>query len=438
MKAQVFILPTKKNTAHAVEDKYETLKDSYLQLSRADNENANLNAWQQKILDFLLQKTSKKEIGITDYNELCLKIGNKSQRTAKRILDSISHIIGYKLHRSIIVNGRKRFCKILIWRTKDALDILQKAKQERLEFRIRTTIDKYKNVVSSRQKWREQYEDNKEEEYRTYGAGYSSFHQDINIADFGTPEETSQLKPRIRVKANFEIVNEQSSGLPCCGTASHPDCSTEKLTTSAKIIPIQKRHKSKLNSSTAQKNGLAKQSKPIPNNYHKDKPMKTYDWDDPTLKLNLAISRSFDTNTAQELTGRIDYHYSHAEHKMRLIFKKELTISEHDKTRLKQLIKDIYGNDTEIRSQNLIAKKTNAAEISQDEKKIVTSAHQEPVAKDVFKRFIPSEDELLKLADEIREKHRETHCINHTELIDFNARIESLLASNPLIFQPLN
>jgi hypothetical protein len=101
----------------------------------------------------------------------------------------------------------------------------------------------------------------------------------------------------------------------------------------------------------------------------KEETMKAYDWDNLANKLDLAIVRNFDTNTAQELTACIDYRYSESEHKMRLVLKQKLAISEHNKNLLKQLIKGIYGDDTEIVTAADNAKKADVAELPQSQEK---------------------------------------------------------------------
>jgi hypothetical protein len=177
----------------------------------------------------------------------------------------------------------------------------------------------------------------------------------------------------------------------------------------------------------------------FPNNPQEEDAMKAYDWEDPAKKLDLAIVRNFDTATAQELTIHVGYDYIAAENKMRLSFKKKLVVSEHNKNRLKQLIKDIYGDDTEIVTTAQNAKKADVVKITRSQEKFEAHSEQPPKTQEieeVFERFIPTdEDELLKLADEIREKSNERAVNRDDDTFDFNARIEQLLTTDPQIFR---
>jgi hypothetical protein len=167
--------------------------------------------------------------------------------------------------------------------------------------------------------------------------------------------------------------------------------------------------------------------------------MKTYDQDNHANKLDLAISQNFDTDTSQDLTACIEYRYLEQEHKMQLIFKQKLAISEHNKNLLKKLIKRIYGNDTKIVTPRPKDQKPDVVKTSQVKKKFEAAndkTDQNPVIEEVFERFIPAdEDELLKLADEIREKNKETHRSHQSDTFDFDALVAQLAATQPEIFR---
>lgn len=85
-----------------------------------------------------------------------------------------------------------------------------------------------------------------------------------------------------------------------------------------------------------------------PNEKQEEEAMKAHNLGDPSKKLDLAIASNFDTAMAQEVSDCIDFRYSENENKMRLVMKEKLAISEHDKSTLRQLIKEIYGDNTEI------------------------------------------------------------------------------------------
>ncbi|WPY01502.1 hypothetical protein Trichorick_01415 (plasmid) [Candidatus Trichorickettsia mobilis] len=116
-------------------------------------------------------------------------------------------------------------------------------------------------------------------------------------------------------------------------------------------------------------------NRPIPENTDEEA-MKAYDWDNPANKLDLAIARNFDTNTAQELTCDIDYCYLEAETKLRLVFKKKLAISEHNKSRLKQIIRDVYGDNTEIVYTLQNVEKDSVAKTARSQEKFSKQTHK--------------------------------------------------------------
>lgn len=118
-----------------------------------------------------------------------------------------------------------------------------------------------------------------------------------------------------------------------------------------------------------------------------EKSMQAYDWDNPAKKLDLAISKNFDIVTATTLTTDIDYCYYDAREIMQLRFKKLPTITEGHKVRLRQLIRDIYGDNTQIlcvlpKAANT-NKKVTAAKITHDQEKFNQQSQEQPKNEDL-------------------------------------------------------
>ncbi len=176
----------------------------------------------------------------------------------------------------------------------------------------------------------------------------------------------SSISKKERIKNKKEKVPKQSNDLTCHPerAASHSDCSTEK-----------------------------------PN----EETMKAYDWEDPAKKLDLAISKSFDTQMVTTLTTDINYLHIPKRNTLQLILKKKLAISEQDQTRLKQLIRDIYGNDIKTALVRFYDKKAKVVKIPQLTEKVANNNHEppkinNPTEKPLTKKTIASLAERYEIA----------------------------------------
>lgn len=427
----------------------------------------------------------------------------------RNLLSQLADIIDFKYHRSVNFRGKRRLYGYIIKFTHDG----QKRVEEPQKFYgfkvLKKSVTSPKKLEENPQKIRAStiYKDtskiSQEEEDSPYRAISSSFQdhtrienttpahmhaheeptpkpryrvaaisvkiskptQEQSIASLScdaasslcSTEETKQElvkpKPRIAVRADFSVSNRQETLEVSRTSNSHNAATPSKPLTSSQEREYYRNHRSR---SIESDNGFIPTAEifNITNLQQQDNAMKAYDWDNPAKKLDLAIIKNFDSDTAQKLTASIDYRYFEHERKMRLVFKQKLKISEHNKNLLKQLIKGIYGDNTEVVTTTENAQKADVVKIARSQEKFSNTTRKVAISnlettsfgkqqppemqetEEVFERFIPTdENELLKLADEIREKSCERAVNKDDDAFGFNARIEQLLATDSQIFR---
>ncbi len=171
---------------------------------------------------------------------------------------------------------------------------------------------------------------------------------------------------------------------------------------------------------------------PIPeqqpiNEYQEDKPVGAYNWEDPKIKLDLAISRNFDIATATMLTVDIDYRYHEAMNKVKLIPKQKLAISEEHKGRLKQIIKGVYGEDVTIVQSDPEAKKDDVVKRTHNQEKF-SSIEQKPPEIDDFSDKPLTQKVIKNLVDDGIDKALINSWLN-------SVRVKIIEYENQIIFE---